>query len=100
MQTQTDCQTDREVGLGTGGGRQRWEFALEQPPQWKSGSFRNACFGEVQHLMCVSISAQCRGMHASPEDTDSGILAPPSSLPPAHACIHQSLGSETERTGQ
>lgn len=31
MQTQTDCQTDREVGLGTGGGRQRWEFASEQP---------------------------------------------------------------------
>lgn len=94
MQPQTDCQTARQ-GLGTGAGRQRWEFASEQPPQWKSVSFRNAHFGAAQHLMCVSASAQCRGMRASPEDTDGGVR-----VPPAHACIHQSPGSEAERTGQ
>lgn len=71
------------------------------PLQWKSGTFRNARFGAAEHLMCVSAGAQCRGMRASPEDADSGVLARESPLlPPAHACIHQSPGSKAERTGQ
>ncbi len=117
MQIQTDCQTDRKLGMGNGWCQTKAGFGSKQPlmesgsgwglPERSNVAFEwyamlmcifmgagfvcaHVCVIYVCVCVCVCVCVQCRGMRSSVCFRERQTVGSHTSGP--HACIHQSLG--------